>query len=236
MANRISPVAVGIAGTVVVVGLSFALERTWMRSVLQALSAGVAFYVIGRAIISKEPEGVDPVTETPPEPPKRLVVVAFDFDKCLMKDHWFGTHRYNAIDTINPLAKDFALKNAPAFFERLVNIPHVRVAVASFGRKDVITKAINSVLPPHLAAKVYITTPGDFPHTRDGTGLPDKNRQLERVSEKFGVHLSRIIFFDDDAKNISAANNIGVNAVFSAPFNDNHLQTVSAFVGVDMSA
>jgi len=29
-------------------------------------------------------------------------VVAFDFDKCLMRHHWWGTHRNNPIETIDP--------------------------------------------------------------------------------------------------------------------------------------
>ena len=38
----------------------------------------------------------------------------------------------------------------------------VQVAVASFGRRDVIYKAIASAVGTELADTVYITTPGDF--------------------------------------------------------------------------
>eukprot|EP00035_Acanthoeca_spectabilis_P011679 m.205915 g.205915 ORF g.205915 m.205915 type:complete len:238 (+) comp15420_c0_seq1:76-789(+) len=175
-----------------------------------------------------------PPEPTPAPPPKPTVVVAFDFDKCLMTSHWFGKYRYQPLDGINPGPEDFALSNPTAVFTQLLSQPHVRVAVASFGRKDVITKAIYSMLPPDLAEQVYVTTPGDFPGTRDGTGLRDKNRQLGLVADRFDVPLEQIQFFDDDRKNIAAAVQIGVKAVWTAPFDDSHLPKISEHIGVEV--
>jgi hypothetical protein len=223
------------------------------------------------------------------------------------------------------------MSDAGGVFKKLITTSHVRVAVASFGRKDVISKALHSILPANLAAEVYITTPGDFEGVRDGTGLRDKNRQLALVSEKFGVSVppydpvtpsplsarviscvqrlqdphpplaaprppqltttahhrrspqltttnppitttaphhqhhhhynhhhhhsqqppsppittstaridpleqvpfTRIQFFDDDKKNIKAAELIGVKAIFTAPFDDDCLPYIEEHTGI----
>ena len=49
----------------------------------------------------------------------RTRIVAFDFDKCLMKEHWWGTHQNNPIETINPTAADFACAGLAALVPRL---------------------------------------------------------------------------------------------------------------------
>jgi hypothetical protein len=97
-------------------------------------------------------------------------VVCFDFDQCLMKGHWWGKHKNNALDTVNPQPDDFAHDDIGDLFDRLFAIEGVKVAVASFGRQDVIYKAISSVVGDEQADEVYITTPGDFDGYRDGCG------------------------------------------------------------------
>jgi hypothetical protein len=60
--------------------------------------------------------------------------------------------------------------------------PCHRVAQASFGRHDVIRKAIRSAVGEELADRVYITTPGDFEGYRDGWAMKGyKNPQLEKI-------------------------------------------------------
>lgn len=162
----------------------------------------------------------------PPPPPGPRSVVAFDFDKCLMEKHWWGTHRTNPIDTINPGPDDFAHPDIGQLFTELLNRPGVDLAVASFGRKDVIAKAIASVLPPELAARVFITTPGDFDKYSDGNHMGSKNRQLERVAKHFNVPIHRVCFFDDDAENIRHAVDFGVRAYVAAPFMDDDVEYI----------
>jgi hypothetical protein len=79
-----------------------------------------------------------------------------------MKGHWWGKHKNNALDTVNPQPDDFAHDDIGDLFRRLAVIDGVKLAVASFGRHDVIHKAIVSAVGAELADQVYITTPGDF--------------------------------------------------------------------------
>eukprot|EP00036_Acanthoecidae_sp_10tr_P006551 CAMPEP_0182941544 /NCGR_PEP_ID=MMETSP0105_2-20130417/49122_1 /TAXON_ID=81532 ORGANISM="Acanthoeca-like sp., Strain 10tr" /NCGR_SAMPLE_ID=MMETSP0105_2 /ASSEMBLY_ACC=CAM_ASM_000205 /LENGTH=256 /DNA_ID=CAMNT_0025081177 /DNA_START=70 /DNA_END=840 /DNA_ORIENTATION=+ len=181
----------------------------------------------------KQPEPV-PKRAEPVAPKLETVIVAFDFDKCLMKGHWWAKYRNRPIEGINPQPADFALSNPEKVFTQMMKLPHVRVAVASFGRKDVITKAIQSILPSELANKVFITTPGDFPPAQDGNSIGDKNKQLDMVSQHFGVPLERVIFFDDDKNNIRAAREVNVTAHCTAPFNDSCVRYVSKHVSKDL--
>ena len=89
-------------------------------------------------------------------------VVCFDFDQCLMKGHWWGKHKNNPLDTISPQPSDFAHDDIGDLFRRLAAIEGVKLAVASFGRRDVIHKALVSAVGAELADHFYITTPGDF--------------------------------------------------------------------------
>ena len=83
----------------------------------------------------------------------------FDFDKTLMSEHWWNKHKDASIEAINPEPKDFVHKNISKVFNDLMS-RGVNIAVASFGRTDVIKKAIDSLnLPKHLSDKIYITTP-----------------------------------------------------------------------------
>merc|ERR1719272_1447915 len=86
-------------------------------------------------------------------------VVCFDFDRCLMKSHWWGTHQNNPLAGIDPQPKDFAHDDIGDLLNRLFEMSGVQVAVASFGRHDVIRKAIRSAVGEELADTVYITTP-----------------------------------------------------------------------------
>jgi hypothetical protein len=52
---------------------------------------------------------------------------------------------------------------------------------ASFGRADVIRKALVAVLGAERAEDVFVTTPGDFEGFKDGDSMGRKNAQLQRV-------------------------------------------------------
>lgn len=112
------------------------------------------------------------------------------------------------------------IENIGALFESLLKQEKVHVAVASFGRNDVITKAIASVLPPRLASRVIVCTPADVEGGKDGYSLPSKNPQLNLLAERLNIPTDRICFFDDDRKNIKYANDVGVNAIVADPFNE----------------
>jgi len=212
------------------------------KNKLWTVAAGLASYLTHRQLFPESTPVVEktPVSEpraaTPPPPPTpvevkptdpvRKKVVAFDFDKCLMTRHWWGTYRNTDLEQINPVPEDFAHSSIGAVMKNLMDLNDsdknnltVVVAVASFGRKDIIAKAIQSVLEPEYAQRVFITTPGDYEMYKDGFTMGTKNTQLRAISSKFDTALEDIIFFDDDRKNIDAADKIGVNAVVAAPFN-----------------
>lgn len=171
----------------------------------------------------KPATGADATPDADPSKEKFTHVVAFDFDSCLMKDHWWGTHKNNLLDTINPKPKHFAHDNIKDLFRRLLNMAGVKVAIASFGRHDVINKAIVSVVGEDLAKKVYITTPRDFDGYKDGFPVKGfKNPQLKKIMKTYSLTNDNIIFFDDSSKNVKEANKIGVKSYQTAPFTRKH--------------
>lgn len=173
-----------------------------------------------KKLIKEEEKPEEPPTP-PPRTPKRKVV-AFDFDKCLMLRHWWGTFRNMPLDQINPQPEDFAHKNLKKLLTDLLSRTNINVAVASFGRGDVIKKAIESVLDAELADRIFITTPSDYPPYTDGQSMGNKNTQLQQISDKFSTPVQDIIFFDDDKRNIQFAKEYGINAQWSAPFCEDH--------------
>ena len=66
------------------------------------------------------------------------------------------------LENINPQTSDFGHSDIPALLTALLALDGVTVCVASFGRHDVIKKAIRCALPEELATQVFVTTPGDF--------------------------------------------------------------------------
>lgn len=208
--------------TAVMVSAYVATDRKW-ASVL----AGIAGYCSYKLVTQRETEKKAAKLEPPPQEkqkqkPLKRKVVAFDFDKCLMTRHWWGTYRNSPLKDINPGPDDFAHRGLGLLLEELLSRPEVNVAVASFGRGDVIRKAIDSVLRPELSARVFITTPGDYPPFVDGQSMGNKNKQLQQISNKFSTPIQDIIFFDDDKKNIQGGIEYGINAQWSAPFCEDH--------------
>ena len=99
----------------------------------------------------------------------------------------------------------------------------MRVAIASFGRKDVIKKALKSILKKR-ANEVFVTTPSDFSDFgyKDGSNIGNKNLQLRYISEHFNVSLDKFLFFDDSDNNVRSARQINIEAIKAAPFNEEY--------------
>lgn len=205
----------------VVVSTYVITDKKWIAA-LGGIAGFCTFkYLTTRQKIEKVRADEEKPPVPPPRPSKRKVV-AFDFDKCLMIRHWWGTYRTMPLDQISPGPEDFAHPNIKNLLTDLLSRPNVNVAVASFGRGDVIRKAIDSVLEPELSQRVFITTPSDYPPYTDGQSMGNKNQQLQRISNKFSTPIKEIIFFDDDKRNISFAREYGINAQWSAPFCEKH--------------
>ena len=156
--------------------------------------------------------------------------VVFDFDKCLMEKHWWSTYKNNSINTINPKKEDFAHKDIEEIFHKCIDTENITLAVASFGRKDVIKKALLNLLG-NKSEKIYVTTPSDYDGNQDGRSMGSKNIQLENIAGKYNIKPENIIFFDDDNNNIKEATKIGINAIKTAPFQtQEHKQLVYDFI------
>jgi hypothetical protein len=160
-------------------------------------------------------------------------VVAFDFDLCLMKGHWWGKHENNALHTINPQPSDFGHDDIGGLFERLLGRAEVQVAVASFGRRDVIRKACAAVIGKAAANTIFITTPGDFDGYQDGYEMEGcKNPELLKICKDLSVKPKQIVFFDDNQPNVRNARAIGVKAIVTAPFTREHEVHIAMHLGV----
>jgi len=162
--------------------------------------------------------------------------VVFDFDKCLMKNHWWGDYRNRPIEGINPQPTDFGHSNITALFESILAVEGVLLAVASFGRHDVIKKAITSAIGAEKAEGVFVTTPGDFPGYVDGCsmGAQYKNTELTLIMDTYNVAAEDIIFFDDSKDNVKHAQKMGCTAHVVMPFTDDHVPHINAFLGVEL--
>ena len=172
---------------------------------------------------------------------KYKCVVAFDFDNCLMKGHWLSKYLKTNI-TYSNFTDDILFGDSYGFglnkseilklFNFLNKQKHVLIAIASFGRRDIIYWVLNHIgnhldkydgwdKSTHYADNIYITTPGDFNDLQgnpieDGCDtLRNKNPQLKKIcvdvfNEITNDSLKRIIFFDDSSTNITKANELGV--------------------------
>ena len=155
-------------------------------------------------------------------------VIGFDFDKTLMKYHWWNIYQNTPISEIRKARlSDFGYKRINKLFKYIISLGNVGIAIASFGRRDVIIKVMSDILGEDFVKQnIYITTPRDFGQN-DGTSLGNKNRQIEKIKKHFNVNYEDIIYFDDDRKNIQAALTIGVNAHYVKPFKEKHIKKIS---------
>jgi len=135
-------------------------------------------------------------------------LVVFDFDRTIMKEHMWNKYRDAPIGRIRITDDHFV--DLPKFRGLVLSLRRNghNVAVATFGRRDVVDKALHHALgEPH---NISVRTPADFGH-RDGSGrLGDKNTQLAELAKRYNVSAEQIIFLDDDPHNIEAAARAGV--------------------------
>lgn len=153
---------------------------------------------------------------------KRVVVI--DFDQCLMKDHIFGKYRHTPVDNIPLSLADFGLKDPKVAFDKLKQQRNLTLAIASFGRKAVIQKALNLV----TAKPITIKTPADV-GVAEGRALPNKNALLALIAKEQGVGFSQIMLFDDTTQNLEAAKQLGVTVQVAKPFDEASLATAIGF-------
>lgn len=199
--RRLLLVALPLLGLLALVSAVFSLPRA-LYGVLGACGVVGALLWIRRA-------------------PRRKAVV-FDFDRCLMKKHWWMMHHEVSLDKVNPQPQDFGHPNITAVLARLLSDPQTDlVAVASFGRADVIRKALSGVVEQHRLRDIYVTTPKDF-GLSEGTSMGTKDQMLTDISKRFHIRLSEIVFFDDTLRNVEAARKLGVRAYEAAPFSTQH--------------
>jgi len=86
------------------------------------------------------------------------------------------------------------------------------VHVASYGKNAVIQAYLNRALPG-LFPPEHVSTPATVGGT-DGHPLHGgKNPQLEDICERKGLKMERLLFFDDDFKNVEQAESSSVLAV-----------------------
>eukprot|EP00667_Euglena_gracilis_P011444 EG_transcript_11689 len=167
---------------------------------------------VGRSPSVEQLEG--PGSAAPP----RKVAVIFDFDECLMRMHVWGTYRNAPLGAI-PVA-DTMFADLP-FLRGLIPALHaagVVLAIATFGRRDVVLKFLEHALGPPLTYFSQISTPASHAVREGSSALGDKNTQLRALSASLGVQLHDILFFDDSTFNVSQADALSVTSVVAAPF------------------
>ena len=127
----------------------------------------------------------------------------FDFDLCVLSIHSFGLRLEPlAVAARAPLERDFV--DLPLFrgLVRELGARGVAVAVASFGRYDVIQAYLDRALEggaAQLFTRGTISTPSSVGGV-DGCSVPGgKNRQLFALAKQFGVEAGAVLFFDGAA-------------------------------------
>mmetsp|Transcript_20720 Transcript_20720/g.82697 ORF Transcript_20720/g.82697 Transcript_20720/m.82697 type:complete len:242 (-) Transcript_20720:366-1091(-) len=160
-------------------------------------------------------------------PPTALAI--FDFDCTLTTFHVWGRFKQTPLDQI-PIDRATTFVDADAFrdFVATARDRDAKVAIATFGRRDVVDKALRVALGDE-AHGLAISTPADHfdprfellgdeadrPRCAEGSDvLGDKNAQIDALCERFGLagRKSLVFLADDDAHNVAAALEHGVFA------------------------
>mmetsp|Transcript_114954 Transcript_114954/g.187325 ORF Transcript_114954/g.187325 Transcript_114954/m.187325 type:complete len:138 (-) Transcript_114954:130-543(-) len=89
-----------------------------------------------------------------------------------------------------------------------------RVAIVTFGRKDVVKKAVDYALGE--GSGVEISSPQDVGIKEGSDDLGNKNALISRLAARHKIKPIQIVFVDDDPLHVRQAAAIGVN-VFHAP-------------------
>ena len=185
--------------------------------------------------------------------------VIFDFDQCLMKEHWFSLYKnYNPEELNKVIVKleDFGLEKDIIKLFRKLKSKKIKIIIASFGKREIIKhvlklfisegfkiidlKKINGIKKFDIA----ISTPSDILvpsadyYYSDGMKvIGDKNPQLDLIKKK--LHIKNIkkdmIFFDDSPDNITGAKSEGYTAHQVEPFSRlQGLEELKNFFGLDI--
>lgn len=139
-----------------------------------------------------------------------LRLLVFDFDCTIARIHVWSTYQMKPLDEIPITDKTFVDVNAFREFVRATTGAGHQVAVATFGRKDVVNKAITYALGNH---DIIISTPADHGAEEGSASLRNKNTQLNSLAKRFGIEPKKIIFLDDDKNNVTEAAKIGVMSI-----------------------
>jgi FMN phosphatase YigB (HAD superfamily) len=144
---------------------------------------------------------------------------AFDFDQTILKIHAYAMDiKATQVEAMSwkKLMDHFA---DPIFFRDLINYlisKKKKVAIVSFGTYNVIKAYLDRLFDnPNIFTQNNILTPleGNQRYNRTLKPDSDKNQLLIDLSRKDDIEYNRILFFDDDIKNIERAKEMGVEAI-----------------------
>lgn len=138
--------------------------------------------------------------------------MVIDFDYTLMNEHLWAKHRNAHIDTIKIGPDNFVDIEGFRQMHRVLVASGTQFAVATFGRREVVQKALRVALGP-AAEKIVVTTPIDFGVPEGSGDLGDKNTQLQGLCDRWDISLDAMVFCDDDPQNVEMAKQAGVQAI-----------------------
>jgi hypothetical protein len=178
-----------------------------MQSAAAAVTSRAAFRVPRRAPCAIDAAAVDAVVAG------GIKAVVFDFDLCVLSIHSYGERlEPHQVLARAPLTDDFVDLEFFRALVRALDARGVRVAIASFGRYDVIQAFLDRAFPAardswfgtvragagaaNLFTRDTISTPTCV-GGKDGTEVDGgKNPQLLKLAEFFKVLPSEMLFFD----------------------------------------
>ncbi|CAE8676091.1 unnamed protein product [Polarella glacialis] len=155
--------------------------------VLQAAFGGTAVLAASvaswRAPVQKRRLSTAHCVRNEGPPQARCWLVVLDFDCTIMVEHLWARYRDAPLAKVHIQDDTFVDLAALRRFVASVRAGGHNVAVASFGRRDVIDKGLRVALGEEH--KVVVTTPADF-GCPEGSGLlGNKNRQLAGLCDRF---------------------------------------------------
>lgn len=150
-------------------------------------------------------------------------VAIFDFDCTLTRFHVWGKFRALPLAQIPIDKATFVDSDAFARFVGQARSCGADVAIATFGRHDVVDKALKVALGTESHG-IEISTPADHfdprfdatsdderPRCAEGSDiLGDKNAQIDELCLRFGVTRQHVSLIDDDANNVACARSEGI--------------------------
>ena len=167
---------------------------------------------------------------------ERIKLVVWDFDMTILRIHSFAK-RISALDVPRrDYERDCADANFFRAFLREMKQKSIKVAIASFGKREVIETYLKCLVDgkkgdEDLAEYAFnekkksIVTPNDVGGT-DGCSMKDKSRMLDALTKRYVLSMNeedistsassslgkarrQVVFFDDDEDNVNAAKKLG---------------------------